>query len=69
VLVETIVTMGKLLDLDVVAEGVEEKSQLDMLAAFGCSCYQGFYYSKPVPLDEFVLLLEKDKQLDAALSS
>ncbi|GAB3101193.1 EAL domain-containing protein [Aestuariicella hydrocarbonica] len=58
VLAETIVTMGQLLDLSVVAEGVEEKSQLDILAAFGCDYYQGFYFSKPVPLAQFHALLE-----------
>lgn len=61
VLVETIVTMGQLLDLNVVAEGVEEKDQLDILAAFGCNCYQGFYFSRPVPLADFESLLKKNK--------
>ncbi|MGH1371956.1 MAG: EAL domain-containing protein [Cellvibrionaceae bacterium] len=67
VLVETIVTMGQLLDLNVVAEGVEEKNQLDILAAFGCDCYQGFYFSRPVPLDEFEVVLKKNK-VDMAVS-
>ena len=61
VLVETIVTMGQLLDLNVVAEGVEEKNQLDILAAFGCNCYQGFYFSRPVPISDFEALLQKNK--------
>ena len=59
VLVETIVTMGQLLDVNVVAEGVEEKSQLDILAAFGCNTYQGFYFSRPVPAKDFEALLER----------
>lgn len=61
VLVETIVTMGQLLDLNVVAEGVEKKNQLDILAGFGCNCYQGFYFSRPVPLADFENLLQKNK--------
>lgn len=63
VLVETIVTMGQLLDLYVVAEGVEEKSQLDILSAFGCNCYQGYYFSRPVPLNDFKALLEPVESL------
>jgi EAL domain-containing protein (putative c-di-GMP-specific phosphodiesterase class I) len=59
VLVETIITMGKLLNLDVVAEGVEELAQLTMLADFGCHYYQGFYFSRPVPLGDFMSLLLK----------
>lgn len=61
VLVETIVTMGQLLDLNVVAEGVEAKPQLDILAAFGCNSYQGFYFSRPVPLQDFESLLQKNQ--------
>jgi len=61
VLVETIITMGKLLNLDVVAEGVEEPEQLEMLAGFGCHYYQGFYFSRPVPLNDFTNLLISSK--------
>ncbi len=61
VLVETIVTMGQLLDLNVVAEGVEEKEQLDILSAFGCNCYQGYYFSRPIPFDEFESLLKSNQ--------
>lgn len=64
VLVETIVTMGQLLDLAVVAEGVEEKEQLEILAGFGCDYYQGYYFSRPVPLNDFKLLLERDPVLE-----
>ncbi len=62
VLVETMVTMGQLLDMSVVAEGVESKAQLDVLAAFGCDSYQGYYFSEPLPLREFQTLLEHEKE-------
>lgn len=64
VLVETIVTMGQLLDLLVVAEGVENEQQLEILAGFGCDCYQGYYFSRPVPLAEFKKLLERDQTVE-----
>lgn len=66
VLVETIVTMGQLLDLLVVAEGVENEQQLDILAGFGCDCYQGYYFSRPVPLEEFKQLLRRDQSTEFA---
>ncbi|WP_439134127.1 putative bifunctional diguanylate cyclase/phosphodiesterase [Pseudomaricurvus sp.] len=65
VLVETIVTMGQLLDLAVVAEGVEDQKQLEILAGFGCDCYQGYYFSRPVPLNDFKVLLELDQAPEA----
>ncbi len=54
VLVETMITMGKLLGLDVIAEGVEHNEQLDLLKQFGCKSYQGYLFSRPVAHDEFV---------------
>lgn len=57
-LVETIVAMGKLLNLNVVAEGVETAEQLQILDEFGCHYYQGYYFSKPITKDEFVALLQ-----------
>ncbi|MBU2887267.1 EAL domain-containing protein [Gilvimarinus agarilyticus] len=59
VLVETIVTMGRLLGLGLVAEGVENSAQLDIIKSYGCHYYQGFYFSPPVPADQFIALLEK----------
>lgn len=55
VLVETIVTMGRLLDLELVAEGVEQIEQLDILREYGCHCYQGFYFSPAVDKSRFEL--------------
>ncbi|WP_020209436.1 putative bifunctional diguanylate cyclase/phosphodiesterase [Gilvimarinus chinensis] len=53
VLVETIVTMGRLLDLELVAEGVELQEQLDILKGYGCHCYQGFFFSPAVDRRRF----------------
>lgn len=60
VLVETIITMGHLLDLAVVAEGVETQRQLEILSGYGCDYYQGYYYSPAVPLQQFMELLQRD---------
>ncbi len=57
IIVETSVRMAKQLELIVVAEGVETKDQLDFLKGIHCDTAQGFYFSKPVPKDEFLTLI------------
>lgn len=37
----------------VITEGVEKKTQVDMLYDMGCKMFQGYYFSKPIPVDEF----------------
>lgn len=59
VLVETITAMGNMLDLVVVAEGVEMQEQLDLLNEYHCRYYQGFLSSRPVGAAEFTALLEQ----------
>ena len=49
----TIVSLGQSLGLDVIAEGVETAEQRDFLADSGCHAYQGYYFSRPLPLDAF----------------
>ena len=53
-LVEQVITLSKLLDMKVVAEGVETKEQLDIVKALKCDAVQGFYYAKPMPENEFL---------------
>ena len=52
-----IITMARHLNLYTVAEGVETKDQLDFLTELGCASYQGYYFSKPVEIDEFMDLI------------
>lgn len=51
-LVKSIIAMAKGLNLTVVAEGIETKEQLDYLKAVGCQLGQGYFFSKPLPLEE-----------------
>jgi len=53
----SIIEMAKNLDLDVVAEGVENREQFDLLINLNCHFFQGFFFSKGVPEDEFIALL------------
>jgi EAL domain-containing protein (putative c-di-GMP-specific phosphodiesterase class I) len=50
----TIVALGTSLGLAVIAEGVETAEQKSRLAALGCFSYQGYYFSRPVPVDVFI---------------
>jgi len=52
-----IINLGKSLALDVIAEGVEEEEQRQFLESHGCRMFQGYLFSRPVPLDEFERLL------------
>ncbi|MEG3638935.1 putative bifunctional diguanylate cyclase/phosphodiesterase [Magnetococcus sp. PR-3] len=51
-ILEAIVSLARNLGLDVVAEGVENEAQRSFITQSGCHLIQGFYYSKPLPLDE-----------------
>jgi len=51
-LVQTIIKIAHQFRLDVVAEGVETQSQLDFLKEEGCDIYQGYFYSKPLKLEQ-----------------
>jgi diguanylate cyclase (GGDEF)-like protein len=51
-LVQAIIAMGKSLNLELIAEGVEFNSHEIFLSAHGCEYAQGFYYSKPLPAEE-----------------
>ena len=61
-LVQLILDIGKFLKVPVVAEGVEDEEQLRMLKEMGCECIQGYYFSKPVPPEEFEPFIEKEVQ-------
>lgn len=47
------------LGVKIIAEGVETKEQRDFLVENGCRVAQGFYYHRPMPVDEFDELLKK----------
>ena len=57
-LCEAIIVMAHKLNIKVIAEGVETAEQRDLLTAAGCDYAQGYFYSRPIPAEEFEALLK-----------
>lgn len=57
--VGSMIQMAAGLGIRIVAEGVEEKTHIDFLRELGCDMVQGYYYAKPMPVDEFTKLLAR----------
>lgn len=65
-MVESIVTMGKNMGMNVLAEGIENPEQAKILQQAGCDFYQGYYFSKPLSLQElndFIDALESKERM------
>ena len=58
-LIEIIINIAKSLNLKTVAEGVENEEQVEYLKIVGCDLIQGYYYSKPLKLEEFKKFINK----------
>jgi EAL domain-containing protein (putative c-di-GMP-specific phosphodiesterase class I) len=63
---QTIISLSKAMGLSVIAEGVETEEQRKFLDDLGCQSYQGFLCSRPLPIEEFQLLLCATDGADAA---
>jgi len=56
-MVHAIMDLGMNFGLEIIAEGVETDEQFKILQRYGCSNFQGFLFSKPVPVAQFELLI------------
>jgi diguanylate cyclase (GGDEF)-like protein len=65
-LLDGIAALAQRMDLQIVAEGIETGEQLAMLQAFGCELGQGWYFSRPLPFDELVVLVRTHHQYDVS---
>ena len=66
-MIEVIIDIADYLKVPVIAEGVETLDQLHSLKALGCDIVQGYYFSKPVPSEEFdAFIIDAKKQAEAA---
>ena len=58
-IVSTIIAMAHSLNLNVIAEGVETDAQRKHLINNGCTHFQGYYFGRPVPIDQFETLIRQ----------
>lgn len=58
---EVMIQASKIFRLGIVAEGVENQNDLKVLEALGCPCYQGYFFSRPVPIPQFNALILKQR--------
>jgi diguanylate cyclase (GGDEF)-like protein len=56
-IIKTIISMAHSLEIEVIAEGVETEEQRQLLLDDGCSVFQGYLFSKPLPIDQFEALI------------
>jgi EAL domain-containing protein (putative c-di-GMP-specific phosphodiesterase class I) len=52
-IIKNIINMTEELEMSSLTEGVETAKQYEILYAMGCKLYQGYYFSKPVPREDF----------------
>ena len=52
-ILKSVIDLADALGMDVITEGVETRQQLDALSDMGCSHFQGYYFSRPIPIAEF----------------
>ena len=62
-IISSIVELGRELDVKIIAEYVETAEQRDLLKKLGCIWYQGYLYSKPVPLDDFIQCIKEHNRI------
>ena len=53
IILESIISMSKRLNIEVLTEGVETKAQQKFLTSVGCDMFQGYYYDKPLSVSSF----------------
>jgi EAL domain-containing protein (putative c-di-GMP-specific phosphodiesterase class I) len=54
---QTIISLSKAMGFSVIAEGVETEEQRGVLSSMGCDSFQGYLFSRPLPVEEFELLM------------
>lgn len=60
-IMDSVIAMIQRMNLRIVAEGVEEKEQLDTMEKLGVDYIQGYYFSKPLPQDEFIEFIKENR--------
>lgn len=64
IIIKAIIDLAHALKKEVIAEGVETLEQLQFLIDQDCDQIQGYYFSKPLPIEELIILIKNDKKWD-----
>lgn len=64
-IISSVVRMAKWLNIATVAEGVETREQVEFLKGIGCLTIQGYYYAKPMPVEEYEKLVESGVKFES----
>jgi len=64
ILVKMMIDTAKLFDMETVAEGVEDEETLKILKSYGCDIYQGYFFSKPKPVEEIDEMLDREYNIN-----
>ena len=59
IILKSVINMADSLGMDVITEGVETEQQLLALSEMGCNHFQGYFFSRPIPVDEFEMKYRK----------
>ena len=62
IVIRDVISMGKHLNLQIIVEGVETQEQSDFLESVGCDIVQGYYYGRPMPVEEFERVLKENHE-------
>ena len=65
-ILSSVVKMAKRLKLTVIAEGVESQKQVDFLRTIGCEYAQGYYFSEPLPQEDYRQLVQNDYETESS---
>ena len=66
-IIASVVRMAKWLGIPAIAEGVEHKREVEFLHDVGCECAQGFYFARPMPVDEYVDMARRSDEEHAPM--
>lgn len=68
-ILSSVITMSQWLGLPVITEGVETEEQYQFLQSIGCEYIQGYYFAKPMPVEEYEVLIRNTKPIEAKYRS
>jgi diguanylate cyclase (GGDEF)-like protein len=66
---QSVISLGQVMNMSVIAEGVETEEQLEHLTELGCHAFQGYLFGQPMPVDDFELMLPVFRNLHSPSSA